>query len=107
MSLWIYKKRPDARGGRDIVLLPIAEMLLPAIILLVLLISLGISAGLLLMSLGFILFLAAKTSQLTKGIYISCGSKSMSSVFRTCYRLGYGLMFVGLLAVLFSLKMNR
>jgi len=30
MSLWIYKKRPDASGGRDIVLLPIAEMLLPA-----------------------------------------------------------------------------
>ncbi len=106
MSLWINKKRQNGRGGSDILLFPIAEMLLPIIILLALLITFGLSAGLLLISIGLILFLAAKTSLITKGIYVSWGSKLMSPIFRTCYRLGYGLMIIGLLAIFFSLKIN-
>ena len=104
MSLWIKKKRQN--GGSDFLLFPVAEMLLPTIILLALLVTIGLVGGLMLFSLGFLLFIAAKMSQLVNGIYISWGSKSMSPIFRVFYRLGYGLMTAGLLATLFSLKMS-
>ncbi len=104
MSLWIKKKRQN--GGSDLLLFPGAEMLLPTIILLALLITIGLVGGFLLFSLGFLLFLAAKMSLFVNRIYISWGSKSMSPIFRVLYRLGYGLMAVGLLATLFSLKLN-
>lgn len=107
MSLWISKKREDGRGGTDFILFPIAELMLPAIILFALLVTIGRHGALLLSCLGFILFLTAKISLFVKGIYISWGSKSMSHGFRTCYRLGYGLMIVGFLAALFSLKIGN
>jgi hypothetical protein len=105
MSLWLKRKKED--GGSDYILFPGAEMLLPATIFLVLLITIGLAGGLLLFSLGFVSFLVAKISQLAKGNYTSWGSKSMSRIFRYCYFVGYGLMTAGLLATLLSLKMNR
>jgi len=106
MSLWINKKRHDGSGSSDILLLPIAEMMLPAVILLVMIITLGLSGALLLTGFGFVLSLIAKLSLFAKGINVSWGSKSMSSIFRTCYRVGYGLMIAGLMAALFSLKIS-
>lgn len=85
MSLWIIKKRQS--GGSDFLLFPGAEMLLPAIILLALLVTIGLVGGLMLFSLGFLLFLAAKMSQAVNGIYISWGSKAMSPIFRVFYPL--------------------
>lgn len=107
MSTWIRKKREDGSGGTDIILLPIAELMLPAMILLGLLIASGPFGAILLSCLGFILFLMAKVSLLVNGIYISWGSKSMSRGFRACYRLGYGLMIVGFLAALISLSIGK
>jgi len=105
MSLWL--KRKKGNGGSDFILFPGAEMLLPAIIFLALLVTMGLVGGLLLFSLGFLLFLIAKTSLLIRGIYVSWGSNSMSPVFRIFYRVGYGLMMAGLLATLFTLKMKN
>lgn len=107
MSLWINKKRQNGSSGSDLLLFPIAELMLPAIILLAILITLGLSGALILSCLGFILFLAAKLSLIVNGIYISWGSKSMTPILRVCYRLGYGLMTAGILAALFSLKLGR
>ena len=106
MSSWIRKKREDGSGGSDLILFPIAELMLPAVILLVLLITSGPLGALLLSCLGFILFLTAKVSLLAHGVYISWGSRSMSRGLRACYRVGYGLMILGFLAALFSLKIG-
>jgi len=106
MSLWINRSSRDGSGRSDILLLPIAEMMLPAIILLAMVIALGLSGALLLTGFGFVLFLIAKISQFAKGIYVSRGSKSRSPIFRTCYRVGYGLMIAGLMAALFSFKIS-
>jgi hypothetical protein len=103
MSIWIRKKREDGSGGTDIILLPIAELMLPTMILLVLLVTIGPRGALLMSCMGFILFLTAKVSLLVNGIYISWGSKSMSRGFQACYRLGYGLMILGFFAALFIL----
>jgi len=107
MSIWLRKKKEDGSGGTDILLLPLVELMLPSVLLIGMLITIGPRGALLLSCLGFIFFLAAKVSLLVDGIYISWGSKSMSRSFRASYRLGYGLMIVGFLATFFSLRIGR
>jgi len=46
---------------------------------------------------GFILFLIAKFSVLSKGIKFSFGTGHMSPIMANIYRVGYWLMLVGIL----------
>jgi hypothetical protein len=60
----------------------------------------GSGGAILFTTVGFLLFLSAKLSLITKGVYVSCGSRKMSPRFRVCYRCGYERMLMGVMAAI-------
>ena len=89
------------------------DLLMPMVFVLGLLGTMAASVGpalpLAILTTGFALFLIAKLSIIRQGILLSWGSRRMSRGFRTCYRLGYGLMTAGVLigatGLMFGMKM--
>ena len=98
MSWWREAESTTKPGRVEITTGPGVELLMPLVFILGLIITLGPAVGMLLMIIGFAFFLAAKLSVISRGIYVSWGSRRMTKHFRTCYRIGYGLMCVGALA---------
>ena len=45
---------------------------------------------------GFLMFFVAKASVISKGIKFSFGTRNMTNLMANLYRLGYWLMFVGI-----------
>jgi hypothetical protein len=56
---------------------------------------------------GFVFFLVAKIINIRKGILISFGSKSMTNQQRMVYQAGYGLMIIGLIGIVFAVKIAQ
>lgn len=98
MSYWIETESTTKPGRREITTGPGIELLMPLVFMLGLIVALGPATGMLFMATGFVLFLAAKLSLIAQGVHVSWGSRQMSPRFRTCYRVGYALMFAGALA---------
>ena len=107
MSLWVEKKRRDDSRGIEITTFPFAELLLPAMILIGLMATIGRGGAVLLTCLGCFLLVISKISVFRKGVFTSWGSKVVSPSFRACYRVGYAFMLLGLLAGIFSVKLGR
>ncbi len=98
MSSWSETESTTKPGRREITTGPGAELVMPLVFILGLVIGLGPTIGMLLMLIGFAVFLAAKLSVISEGVYVSWGSRQMSTRFRACYRVGYALMFLGAVA---------
>ena len=102
MSGWRERRSLEKPGRVEMSTFPFAELFLPLVLLLGMLAMLGPGGAMLLMGSGFALFLVAKLSVFRRGIYVSWGSRAMSAPFRACYRLGYSLILLGAVAVIFS-----
>ena len=98
MSSWRETESTTKPGRREITTGPGAEIVMPLVFILGLVVTLGPAIGMVLMLIGFALFLTAKMSLIRQGIYVSWGSRRMSARLRTCYHAGYALMFAGALA---------
>lgn len=103
MSSWRETESTTKPGRREITTGPGAEVVMPLVFILGLVIALGPAIGMLFMLIGFALFLAAKLSVISQGVYVSWGSGRMSARFRKCYRVGYALMFLGAVAWVFRI----
>jgi hypothetical protein len=104
MSFWFYRR--DSQNKKqlwqvdvplELVLLLTTGFLFSLIVPAVQLFSTPfvIAAGLITLT-GLILLVLCKLSLFRRGIWVSWGSSHMSKVYASLYKLGYGLLFVGL-----------
>ena len=104
MSIWINRKNKNHKSSIYSVSIPIEFL----IIFLGLLASIFATRyifhpeqfrddSIVIMLLGFILFIISKISLFTKGIWNSWGTSKMKKHFKWIYRCGYLLMIIGII----------